>query len=29
MTHPNIELLRRYSETLTAARAAEILPFFT
>ena len=27
--HPNIELLRRYSATLTAARAAEILPFFT
>jgi ketosteroid isomerase-like protein len=29
MTHPNIDLLRRYSATLTAARAAEILPFFT
>ena len=29
MTHPNIELLRRYSETLTAARAAEVLPYFT
>lgn len=29
MTHPNIELMRRYSETLTAGRAAEVLPYFT
>ena len=29
MIHPNIELMRRYSATLTAARAAEVLPFFT
>jgi len=29
MTHRNIELMRRYSETLSAGHAAEILPFFT
>ena len=29
MTHPNIELMRRYSATLTAGQAAEILPYFT
>ena len=29
MTHPNIELMRRYSETLTAGQAADVLPFFT
>ena len=29
MTHPNIELMRRYSDTLTKGQAAEILPFFT
>ncbi len=29
MTHPNIELLRRYSEVLTKGQAAEVLPFFS
>ena len=29
MTHPNIELMRRYSDTLTKGQAAEILPFYT
>jgi ketosteroid isomerase-like protein len=29
MTHPNIELMRRYSATLTAGQAAEVLPYFT
>jgi ketosteroid isomerase-like protein len=29
MTHPNIELMRRYSATLTAGHAADILPYFT
>lgn len=29
MTHPNIELMRRYSATLTAGQAADALPFFT
>ena len=29
MTHPNIELMQRYSETLTRGQAAEVLPFFT
>ena len=29
MTHPNIELMQRYSATLTAGQAAEILPYFT
>ena len=28
MTHPNIEFMRRYSETLTAGKAADVLPFF-
>jgi len=28
MTHPNIELMRRYSAALTAGKAAEVLPFF-
>jgi ketosteroid isomerase-like protein len=28
MTHPNIELMRRYSAALTAGKAAETLPFF-
>ena len=28
MTHPNIELMRRYSATLTAGKAADALPFF-
>ena len=28
MTHPNIEFIRRYSETLTAGKAADVLPFF-
>ena len=29
MTHPNIELMQRYSETLTRGQAADILPFYT
>ncbi len=29
MTHPNIELLRRYTEVLTKGQAAEVLPFYT
>ena len=29
MTHPNIELMRRYSAALTAGQAADALPFFT
>jgi ketosteroid isomerase-like protein len=29
MTHPNIELMRRYNATLSAARVAEILPYYT
>jgi ketosteroid isomerase-like protein len=29
VTHPNIELMQRYSETLTRGQAAEVLPFFT
>ena len=28
MTHPNIEFMRRYSEALTAGKAAHVLPFF-
>lgn len=28
MTHPNIEFMRRYSETLTAGKAADVFPFF-
>ena len=28
MTHPNIELMRRYSAALTAGKAADALPFF-
>lgn len=28
MTHPNIELMRRYSETLAAGRAVDVLPFY-
>ena len=27
MTHPNIELMQRYSETLTKGQAADILPY--
>ena len=29
MTHPNIDLIRRYSEALTAGKAADALPFYT
>ena len=29
MTHPNIELLQRYSETLSRGQVAEVLPFYT
>ena len=29
MTHPNIDLMRRYSAALTAGRAADALPFYT
>ena len=29
MTHPNIELMQRYSDTLTRGQAADILPFYT
>ena len=29
MTHPNADLMRRYSETLAAGRAADVLPFYT
>lgn len=29
MTHPNIESMRRYSETLTAGKAADVLPYFS
>ena len=28
MTHPNIDLIRRYSEALTAGKAADALPFY-
>ena len=28
MTHPNIELMRRYSAALTAGQAAEVLPYY-
>lgn len=28
MTHPNIDFMRRYSETLTAGKAADVLPFY-
>ena len=28
MTHPNIELIQRYSAALTAGRAADALPFY-
>ena len=28
MTHPNIELMRRYSAALTAGKAADALPFY-
>jgi hypothetical protein len=28
MTHPNIELMRRYSAALTAGRAVDALPFY-
>ena len=28
MTHPNIEFLRRYSDTLAAGKAADVLPFY-
>ena len=28
MTHPNIELIRRYSAALTAGKASEALPFY-
>ena len=28
MTHPNIDFMRRYSETLTAGKAADVLPYF-
>lgn len=28
MTHPNIELLRRYSATLSAGQAADALPYY-
>ena len=29
MTHPNVDLIRRYSAALTAGRAADALPFYT
>ena len=28
MTHPNVDLIRRYSAALTAGRAADALPFY-
>jgi ketosteroid isomerase-like protein len=28
MTHPNIELMQRYSAALTAGKAVEVLPFY-
>jgi ketosteroid isomerase-like protein len=28
MTHPNIELMRAYSATLTAGKASDVLPFY-
>jgi len=28
VTHPNIELMRRYSAALTAGQAAEVLPYY-
>ena len=29
MTHPNVDLIRRYSAALTAGKAADALPFYT
>lgn len=29
MTHPNIDLIQRYSAALTAGKAADALPFYT